>query len=734
MIKFFLSILFFPAILSAQYNIKGKIVDENDKPVYRANIFAEELQTGTTTNFSGNFELASTGKKKIDLKISFVGYKTKNVIVDLPQEEELIIKLEIDPVKTDEIVVTESREGVYLKNSPVKIKVITEKQIKKNYAIDLTQVFQHTPGIKVQQNCGVCATTDLRIQGLEGQYSQILINGRPVISNLGSVYGLMGINASNIKQIEIVKGPGTILYGPEAVSGTINIILKDPADLPGYSYSMEGTTHLEHSFSLTAVEKWENSAVSFTADYSGNYNRIDENKDGYTDVPVFERYSFINQWMFDISKKSSVSLMGRYSYEDRFGGQLNWERKLHRGSEISYGESIFTNRGEFFGGYLNKISNDAELQSNFSVVYHNQNSYYGSTLYDAEQFTSYTDFLSILKLNDKNSLTLGTAFKQDYYDDNSSATFDEALNINAPSNFYIASLFVQNELKLKDDLTTLLGLRYNYHNIQRSIFQPRASIKYSPWALADFRISFGTGFRTVNLFTEDHAAYTGAREVVIAEALNPEKSINTTISYLQNIDFTTQFIKLEISGHYTHFSNQIIPDYDTDPQKIIYANLSGYSISQGIEASIDYENFIFPVKLFASYEFLEAFKIEEDLRDEIEYNPKHVVNLQLDYIFKNVNMEMNITGKIVGKQYLPEIKLSVPRPAISQSYSLWNINFKKSFGNIRFSLGMSNIFNYMQDSPLIDPQNPFGDYFDTVYIYAPLHGRELTAGVKFNIY
>jgi outer membrane receptor for ferrienterochelin and colicins len=195
---------------------------------------------------------------------------------------------------------------------------------------------------------------------LEGQYSQILIHGHPIVSNLGTVYGLMGINTSNIKQVEIVKGPGTILHGPEAVSGTINIILKDPSDLSPFSLSLDGTTHMEHALSSTATHKWNNTASSLIFDYAGNYNRLDENNDGFTDVPLFERFSVLNQWMSDLSKSTSLKVFGRYYYEDRFGGEMNWNRSYRGGDEI-YGESIYTKRGELFGGFDKTFSEKNKL-------------------------------------------------------------------------------------------------------------------------------------------------------------------------------------------------------------------------------------------------------------------------------------------------------------------------------------------------------------------------------------
>lgn len=732
MLRIFLIYFLFASFIYSQQKITGKIIDENNKPIFGVNIYLPELDVGTTTNFEGNFSLSNVPlKEKLLLKISHIGFKNIEKYISLPLKDNLIIILENESIPYKEVVVTDNREGVYLKDSPIRIEVITEKEIQKHYGLDITRSLDFSPGIKVQDNCGVCGTTDIRIQGLEGQYSQILIDGHPIVSNLGSVYGLLGIHPFFVKQIEIVKGPGTILYGSEAVSGTINIILKKPFDLPKYTFSLSSTTHGEHDFSFSGVKLFENYATSFIGNYSGAFERMDMNKDGFTDIPVFNRISLMNQWIGNFSDDLNFSSTLRYYYEDRFGGEMNWNKIIHRGSNLVYGESIYTNRQEFFGG-LKKILNQNKFwQLNFSQVYHNQNSYYGIYKYDASQYTGYIDFLYNTLLNESNSITIGSAYKFERYDDNTAAT---SINneINEPSTTNIYSLFAQQEYKFNNEITSLSGIRLNYHDKQKFIFQPRLSLKYSPYENSIFRFSFGTGFRTVNIFTEDHAVLTGSRILEISESLQPEKSINSTISFVQDFDFFTSWGRLELSTHLTHFSNQIIPDYNSDINKIIYSNLDGYSISKGFEFSFDY-NFIFPLNINFNYEFLETFKTENGIRSEIEFNPKHKINMKLNYDISELNSEVNISGKWVGVQKLPEFPVEFNKDKYSKSYSICDITFIKNFDFMRLQFGLKNIFNYMQESPLIDSQNPFGDKFDTTYIYGPLHSREIFIGILFSI-
>ncbi len=214
--------------------LQGRIIDTDNKPLAGATITAPALKIGTIARTQGNFTLAIPERfvqDSIMLSVSAIGYKQwrKTIAVN---SQELVITLELGATLTSEVVVSAQRSSSFVQDAPTKIEVVTQRDLQRTPALDITQSCEYVPGIKVQDNCGVCGTTDIRIQGLEGQYAQILINGMPIVSNLGMVYGLRGISPTMIKQIELIKGPATILFGPEAVAGTMNIILKSPLELP----------------------------------------------------------------------------------------------------------------------------------------------------------------------------------------------------------------------------------------------------------------------------------------------------------------------------------------------------------------------------------------------------------------------------------------------------------------------------------------------------------------------
>lgn len=238
-----------------------------------------------------------------------------------------------------------------------------------------------------------------------------------------------------------------------------------------------------------------------------NYdNPIDNNGDNFTDLTLQSRISIFQKWNFKRNESRVFSLAGRFFYEDRWGGEMQWTPEFRGGDEI-YGESIYTRRWEVLGKY--QLPTKEKLMLSFSYNDHDQNSVYGDVPYLAQQRIGFSQ-LTWDKPMGNHDLLLGSAIRYQYYDDNTPATIsaDEVV---------IPSLFVQDELKFAKKHSVLMGLRYDYDKRHGNIFTPRTAYK---WKISDndiFRVNAGTGFRVVNLFTEEHAALTGARDVIITE-------------------------------------------------------------------------------------------------------------------------------------------------------------------------------------------------------------------------
>ncbi|KNB61532.1 TonB-dependent receptor plug domain-containing protein [Chryseobacterium sp. Hurlbut01] len=642
----------------------------------------------------------------------------------------------------DDVVITGTIKPMSRSKSPVAVEIYTSKFFQKNPTPNIFEAIAMVNGVKPQLNCSVCNTGDIHINGLEGPYTMILIDGMPIVSSLSTVYGLSGIPNSLIDRIEVVKGPASSLYGSEAMGGVINIITKNALSAPKLSVDIMTTTWNENNLDLSTKFNFGKKAASILSLNYFNFNeKIDQNKDNFTDAALQNRISVFNKWNFQRKENRLGSFALRYLYEDRFGGEMQWDRS-YRGSNEVYGESIYTNRVEAFGIYQLPIKEQVIAQ--FSYNYHDQNSFYGSNPYVATQKVAFVQTYWDKSLGN-HDLIVGATFKKTFYDDNTPGTSSSDGLLNEPMKSPIFGAFIQDQWEINEKNTFLLGYRFDYDKIHHSVHSPRFAWKFSPNPYHTLRLNFGTGFRVVNLFTEDHAALTGSREVVIRSDLKPERSINGNLNYIWKIPVADRLINLDASAFYTYFSNKIVGDFDSEPDKIIYDNLLGYGVSRGLSLNIDY-SFSFPLSVNLGVTYLDVYQKFDGENEKIQqlHAPKWSGTYGLTYKFPS-NLTIDFTGQFYGPMRLPILPNDY-RPEYSPLYSLANIQFSKSFkSGFEVYCGIKNVFNFTPNDPLMRPFDPFDKNvndpvnnpnhytFDTTYGYAPMQRIRGFLGVKYNL-
>ena len=215
--------------------ISGKITTENGDEIPYANLYLKKTKIGTSSNDQGFYELNNITKNSHTLIISSIGYKTKSIKINITSDKKITRNITLsEDDSLDEIVISGTLRPVTKSNSPVPIEVYSETFFRKNPTPSIFESLQNVNGVRPQLNCSVCNTGDIHINGLEGPYTFVLIDGMPLVSGLSTVYGLTGIPQALIERVEIVKGPASTLYGSEAVGGIINVITKSsfPCSLP----------------------------------------------------------------------------------------------------------------------------------------------------------------------------------------------------------------------------------------------------------------------------------------------------------------------------------------------------------------------------------------------------------------------------------------------------------------------------------------------------------------------
>ena len=730
---------------SQQHPIKGVVIS-NNSPLEGATITIEGTNIGTITDQYGNFNLNISKIKNTKIIISYLGYKPQKYIIVSHTKDIGIIELHQEN-QLNEVVISGTLKPVSKLNSPVPVEVYTKDFFIANPSPSVFESIGIINGVRPQLNCNICNTGDIHINGQEGSYTMVLIDGLPIVSGLSTVYGLTGIPQSLIEQIEIVKGPASTLYGSEAIGGLINLITKVPENTSKFSFDTFGSGWGEFNTDLGYKYNLNNKSQGIVGINYFNYsNPIDNNDDGFTDLTLVDRISIFNK----INIRNKLSIATRFVYEDRWGGEMNWN-KNYRGGDNIYGESIFTKRIELFGKY----TFNENLFFQFSFNNHNQNSIYGKTIFDANQSIGFSQL--IWNKNFKsNDFIIGIAYRYTHYDDDTTATYNENLMSNQAEITNLPGLFIQDEIKIGEYNSLLVGFRYDYNSIHGNIFTQRLNYKIlNKKKSSTLRLSIGSGYRIARVFTEDHAALTGAREVVFLDDLNPEKSWNTNINFVKKIYAKQGYIiNFDSSIFWTEFSNKIIPDYDTNPNQIIYNNLNGKSIIQG--ASVNF-NSIFNngLRMNIGATYIDSSIIENG----IEFTPYLTESFQgvwkIEKGFNDSGFKIDFTGNVVGKMRLPRLGVLDPRDEYSPVFSIMNLQLTKAINNnYEFYGGIKNILDFTPAKNSIarpfDPfdrevifdnngnatsslGNPYALTFDPSYVYASNQGRRFFVGMRWKI-
>lgn len=737
--RFLLILLFFAFNVShlAQNRVEGWVMADS---IALPNVKVVIDKKVLLTNQDGYFLLENLVAKKYTIEVFETGFKKFKQNFDFNTTNNVSIKIKLEETSKiansmEEVVVTGTLKPVSRLESAVPVEVYKPTFFKKNPTANIFEALQNVNGVRPQLNCNVCNTGDIHINGLEGPYTLVLIDGMPIVSGLSTVYGLSGIPNSLLERIEVVKGPASSLYGSEAVGGLINIITKNPKNAPSFAIDGFSTGWGEANLDLGLKANLGNTASVLTGVNYFNYsNPIDNNNDNFTDVTLQDRISVFQKWNFNRKSKKLFSMAGRYFYEDRWGGEMQWKKKHRGGSEV-YGESIYTSRYEILGAY--ELPLKEKILFSFSYTNHDQNSVYGNTPYLAKQKIGFGQLTWDKKIKNHDFL-FGTAIRYQLYDDNTPATVTK-------DETWIPSFFAQDEIKLVEKHSVLLGARYDYNNNHGNIFTPRLAYKWKRNENTMFRFNAGTGFRVVNLFTEEHAALTGSRDVIVLEDLKPEHSYNVNLNFLKKFYLNNgSSIGWETTAWYTYFTNSIIPDYDTNPNQIIYKNLDGFAVTQGISTNVDMV-FTNGLKFIIGGTFMDVNKAENGVKTRQILTERFTGTWSVSYRIPKFFLDIDYTGNLYGPMRLPHLGENDPRKKYSPVWSIQNIQFTfNKLKNCEVYFGIKNLLNWTPnkgnpfiiagaDDPFDQDVQPGELSFDPGYVYGPNQGIRSFLGIRYSL-
>lgn len=529
----------------------------------------------TTTDHTGHYFLKNLPEGTFTVVVKMVGYKTQEKKVAIKHEatQELNFALASDDVDLDEVVVSANRNETQRRLAPNLVNVIGGKLFDITQSSCLAQGLNFQPGVRTEDNCQNCGFTQVRINGLDGHYSQILVDSRPVFSSLNGVYGLEQIPANMIDRVEVVRGGGSALFGASAIGGTINIITKEPIRNSasfGHTFMSQGGSNSFDNVTTGNVSLVtdDNKAGIYAYGQTRTRQGYDYDGDGYTELPELNNQTFGLNSYLRLSPYSKLSLQYHGIHEFRRGGN-KLDQAPHEANIAEQAEHNIQGGGLTYNFYSPDEKN--RLSAYFSFQTTARKSYYGGigegtdedietaeNAYGTTHNFTYVAGTQYVHSFDKllfmpSDLILGAEYSYDGIKD-----VILGYDRNFKQDVRIGSFFFQNEWKNKQ-WSFLLGGRLDKHNlVDHVIFSPRANLRFNPTENVNLRITYAGGFRAPQAFDEDlHVGVVGGERLVtvLAKNLKEERSNSFSVSADLYHKFGNVQTNLLIEGFYTDLNN-----------------------------------------------------------------------------------------------------------------------------------------------------------------------------------
>lgn len=619
---------------------------------------------------------------------------------------------------------------------------IGEKELLKAACCNLSESFETNSTVDVSFSNAITGGKQLKMLGLDQKYTSLTKEQLPEIRGLATAYGLNFIPGRWIGGIQLTKGGSTVINGYESITGQINTELikthdKDKTSLNLYSdFDNRQEMNIVHTDFIN--QHWSQSIL-----LHGNvtHGKTDHNKDNFLDRPT--GYQINTSYLLnygDLDHSGWASHFGtNFLLDKRTAGQIDFNNKISQTQQSAYGVGINLAQFQFWNktGYVFKGKPYQSLGIMNRFTYYQQDSFFGLKNYFGEQKTFYSNliFESILG-NTNHKYKTGASFLYDIYN-------EDFLTNHYHRKEKVPGLFFEYTLTgMKYVLVA--GLRTDFHNLAGTQVSPRVNFKYDITPKSILRISAGKGFRTANVFAENQQFFTSNRSIEILNnhgkiyGLKPEIAWNYGISLQQEFKFLRRKSTFLIDFFRTDFTNQVLADLDSSAQKLIFFNLDGQSFANTLQAQWDFQvlkNLDF--RLVYKYYDVQADYLSG--RKEVPFMAKHRAFINLSYATPKTEKggfwAFNSTLNWVGKQRLPNTQdnpMEYQLSPYSSSYMTLNAQISKNFNKkIRAYFGAENLTNKIQHQAIIDPKNPFGNYFDGGIIYAPIMPRNFYIGFDF---
>lgn len=739
-------------------SIVGKVKDEETgEEMPGVSVWIKNTTQGMQTDEEGGFSFSGLVPGNYVLCARYMGYRPIEKTVSLLEGEsrELSFALALDYLQGEEIVISANRSEVSRKEAPVVVNVMNERLFEAVNSCDLSQSLSFQPGLRVESNCQNCGFPQVRINGLDGPYSQMLINSRPILSALSGVYGLEQIPVNMIERVETVRGGGSALYGANAVAGTINIITKQPTENSysvGAGYTLIGDRASSYQFNANAalLGPSEKSGVAFYQSFRDR-DHWDKDGDGFSEIGELTAHSFGFTGFVLPSDESKFTIDYHTTKEHRRGGN-KFDLRPDQSDITEQTDHLINGGGATYDLFLKDYQHKLSIYTAMQHI--GRDSYYGSKQ-DTNAYGKTYDFTwmgGVQLVSDYErvlfapaTFTYGLEYQYNNLEDRMLG-YGRIINQKVQN----GGGYVQGEWQM-DKVNLLAGLRLDAHNkVERLIVSPRVNLLYKIHDDIQGRVTYSAGFRAPQTYDEDlHVTQVGGEGVLVRPADNLKEERSNTFSL--SFDFYHSFFdkvrgNLLVEGFYTDLKNVFVLEnrgVDEASGALLQERRNGkgaYVFGLNLDGRIAFgKNDRYQLQMGYTLS-RNRYKEPEQWSEEEEVGPtRKMMRSPAQYGYFTfitqpvTDFSVMLSGTYTGTMQVPHLAGYIEKDRMETTPSFFDLNLKLSYDftiaqtmKLQVNGGVGNIFNaYQRD---LDK----GVDRDSGYFYGPSQPRNYFVGLKWS--
>jgi hypothetical protein len=719
-------------------NIKGKQV-----PLIGATIQWKGTNIGTVTDTDGHFQLDRMSDNE-EIIVNYVGYDPDTINMNGQYMVAIVLTNNATLTGVEVVHRRKSTEISFL--NPIKTQMIGEKELLKAACCNLSESFETNPTVQLSYTDAITGTQQIEMLGLSGPYVQMMRESIPSIRGLSSLYGLTYVPGTWIEGIQLNLGAGSVVNGFESITGQMNVELRKPENSDqmylNFYASEAGRLEANANFSRKINDNWSTALL-----LHGKYQQVklDRNDDEFLDMPLTSQWIGLNRWKYKDNSGLEIQFGIQGVQIEQVSGQLSFDKKTAIANQDAWGSLLKTNRLEGWMkiGKVFPAKPYSSIGFQLSGVHHQQEANFGQRMYNATQNSLYANLIyqGILGTT-KHNYKIGSNWQLDEVDENIMLTLQAQEMQPFRRLESVPGAFAEYTFTHLDKFTAVAGLRGDYHNNYGFFATPRLHLRYALRPSTTLRASVGRGLRTATIFAENIGIFASNRTIFVESQfennpyqLDAEVAWNYGWNATQDIQLWQRPSTLSLDVYHTNFKNQIVVDYDVDPQQIRFYNLEGQSFSTSLQAQWDVEVLNrWDVRLAYRYNDVQTDYKTERLRKP--FLSKHIAFVNTAYETNN-QWKFDATVNWQSSKRIPSTTTNPHEfhmPEASPNFFLVNAQISKGWGErLEIYVGGENLLNFQQEMPIISSENPLSPYFDASLVWGPIFGRNVYSGLRYRL-